>query len=438
MPLHASRDYSAVDGIDYHEIPLTYPQFLRQYLEPNLPVLLGPALTQHWKARQQWVCAETGKPNFNILRQHLCPTTTSVQVPVADCQCRDFTDQRRSTMDLRAFLDEWEANSLANAPSRTYLKDLHFVQTFPEYGAYETPDIFRDDWMNEFWTRRSDMDDDYRFVYCGGDGTFTPFHADVYRSYSWSANICGTKIWTLFPPDQEHLFRDSLNNTVYDIHNVDPIQFPHFHRAKQFTVLQQPGQTLFVPSGWWHQVQNVGDTISINHNWCNGSNLDLLLDSICADLKDVEREIDHLKDMMEESEWIETCQKLLLLNSGWDWSTVWLMCTTIRSRVRRQQQQHETTSLPQADGPINGSDNSTQDHPIEAEAESFSTFIQDDKVVPRRTPIFDPPLVSQQPPLDLTISRVDAVLDFIRNDTSARWFLENVKGISLRVEGING
>ena len=28
----------------------------------------------------------------------------------------------------------------------------------------------------------------------------TPFHADVFQSYSWSANICGTKKWWLFPP----------------------------------------------------------------------------------------------------------------------------------------------------------------------------------------------------------------------------------------------
>lgn len=37
-----------------------------------------------------------------------------------------------------------------------------------------------DDWMNEYWPTRQDKDD-YQFVYIGGDGTFTPLHADVYR-----------------------------------------------------------------------------------------------------------------------------------------------------------------------------------------------------------------------------------------------------------------
>lgn len=39
--------------------------------------------------------------------------------------------------------------------------------------------LFVDDWMNEYWQKETE--DDYRFTYMGGDGTFTPFHADVYR-----------------------------------------------------------------------------------------------------------------------------------------------------------------------------------------------------------------------------------------------------------------
>lgn len=244
------------------------------------------------------------------------------------------------------------------------------------------------------------------------------------RSYSWSANICGIKKWTLFPPNQEHLFRDRLGNTVYDIEDVDPLQFPDFNTAQRFTLYQQPGETLFVPSGWWHQVQNIGDTISINHNWCNGSNLDLLLDSICSDLNDVEREIDHLKDMMEQGEWIETCQKLLLSNSGWDWSTLWHMCITVRKRVKEQMDAKNSNVL----------------RPLPTASCTTATCRQDGKKVGeeeeeeevlRRTPLFEPPLISQQPPLDLTLRRIDSVLDYIRAQKSASWFLEQIKGLSL-------
>ncbi|CAN0242181.1 unnamed protein product, partial [Laminaria digitata] len=43
--------------------------------------------------------------------------------------------------------------------------------------------------------------DDYRFVYIGPKGTWTPLHHDVLNSYSWSYNVCGSKHWTLFPPE---------------------------------------------------------------------------------------------------------------------------------------------------------------------------------------------------------------------------------------------
>ncbi|KAG0345067.1 JmjC domain-containing protein 4 [Podila humilis] len=404
--IHAPRDYSHLVEIPYSENPPSYAEFLERYLEPNIPVLIGPTLTRSWRASQDWVAAD-GKPNFDLLRRQLC--SQPVQVPVADCHSKDFSDQKRSSMDLKDFLDEWQAQSEANVPARTYLKDFHFVRTFPNYGAYQTPDIFRDDWMNEFWTRRKATDDDggddYRFV-----------------SYSWSANICGIKKWTLFPPGQEHLFQDTLHNSVYDIDNPENIkQFPNFDKAIKFELFQNPGETLFVPSGWWHQVQNIGDTISINHNWCNGSNLDLLLDSITSDLKDVERSIAHLEEMMSGNEWVETCQNLLLLNSGWDWATLWDMCTTVRERVINQKQHGEVTPLPP---------------PLESKTtcSTSARFSEGRAVVvpkPGAIPLFPPPLLTQQPDLDVTLGRLDAVLGYIKSIPSARWFLTHVKQIKI-------
>lgn len=37
--------------------------------------------------------------------------------------------------------------------------------------------------------------------------------------------------------------------------------------------LQEPGETIFVPSGWHHCVHNLEDTLSINHNWLNAHNV---------------------------------------------------------------------------------------------------------------------------------------------------------------------
>lgn len=89
----------------------------------------------------------------------------------------------------------------------------------------------------------------------------TPFHADVFRSYSWSANICGRKKWLLYPPGQEEFLRDCCGNLAYDVTSPalqDQQYFPRFSQAcRPLEVIQEAGEILFVPSGWHHQVYNL-------------------------------------------------------------------------------------------------------------------------------------------------------------------------------------
>lgn len=95
--------------------------------------------------------------------------------------------------------------------------------------------------------------------------TRTPFHADVFRSYSWSANICGRKKWLLYPPGQEDFLRDTHGNLPYDVTSAelrDGGLFPHFEEACQpLEIIQEAGEIIFVPSGWHHQVYNLVRTV---------------------------------------------------------------------------------------------------------------------------------------------------------------------------------
>ena len=43
-------------------------------------------------------------------------------------------------------------------------------------------------------------------------GTSTPLHADVLRSYSWSANIAGRKLWRLLPPQVPSCLQAAMSN----------------------------------------------------------------------------------------------------------------------------------------------------------------------------------------------------------------------------------
>ncbi|KAH3750977.1 hypothetical protein DPMN_185517 [Dreissena polymorpha] len=232
-------------------------------------------------------------------------------VPVANCNEECYQSHKKCEMKMCEYLDYWDKYRACSYPEKEpclYLKDWHFQKAYPDYGAYTTPVYFKSDWLNEFWDTLPR--DDYRFVYMGPKGTWTPFHSDVYRSHSWSANICGKKKWIFYPPGCEESLKDSLGNLVYDITCSDlenPQKFPHAAEVKgrRIEVIQTQGQVMFVPSGWHHQVINLEDTISINHNWLNASNIDLCWKHLQSSLTAVQLEIADCRDM---EGWAQQCQ----------------------------------------------------------------------------------------------------------------------------------
>ncbi|XP_048238027.1 2-oxoglutarate and iron-dependent oxygenase JMJD4-like isoform X2 [Haliotis rufescens] len=311
----------AIDHLD--EMP-SYEEFFLKYLLPNRPCVLSARSTEGWRSRREWVLQ--GAPHLDFLISHF----GSVTVPVADCSQEKFSSHPKEEMSLKDYFIYWKERTVTPEEKCFYLKDWHFNREFPEYKAYTTPVYFRSDWLNEFWDTRTDEGDDYQFVYIGPKGSWTPLHADVFRSYSWSANICGRKKWIFFPPGEEKCLTDVFGQLVYDVTSselADQSRYPHYkHLQHRLEVYQEEGEIIFVPSGWHHQVYNVEDTISINHNWLNGCNIDICWEHIRQGLQDVQREIEDCHDM---EGWSGQCQLILKASSGIDYLEFISFLTTI-------------------------------------------------------------------------------------------------------------
>nr|XP_016512716.1 PREDICTED: jmjC domain-containing protein 4-like [Nicotiana tabacum] len=311
---------------------VSYGEFVEKYMAQNQPVVLT-GLMDDWRACKDWV-SPNGKPNLHFISTHFGKS----KVQVADCGTREFTDQKRIEMTVSEFVDHWLHLSSANNGGNCdcgaagkpllYLKDWHFVKEYPEYIAYRTPVDFSDDWLNLYldkfhmhndpdtYSERNEIScSDYRFVYMGAKGTWTPLHADVFRSYSWSANVCGKKQWYFLPPSQHHLVFDrNMKSTVYNIFaDVSQSKFPGFEKAVWWECTQEENEVIFVPSGWYHQVHNLEDTISINHNWFNGYNLSWVWDLL---LKDYTEASDYIEDLKGCDDFEELCQRNLAANTG--------------------------------------------------------------------------------------------------------------------------
>ncbi|XP_012590377.1 PREDICTED: jmjC domain-containing protein 4 [Condylura cristata] len=232
-------------------------------------------------------------------------------VPVANCGLREYNANPKEHMPLRDYISYWREHiqgGYASPRGCLYLKDWHLCRDASSEEVFSLPVYFSSDWLNEYWDAVGR--DDYRFVYMGPAGSWSPFHADIFRSYSWSVNICGRKKWLLFPPGQEEALRDRHGGLPYDV----TVPALRERGAPPLEVTQEAGEMVFVPSGWHHQVHNLEDTISVNHNWVNGCNLASMWHFLQQELQAVQREVAEWRDAMPD--WHHHCQVILRACSG--------------------------------------------------------------------------------------------------------------------------
>ena len=126
---------------------------------------------------------------------------------------------------------------------------------------------------------------------------------------------------TLWPPFAAPTLFDC--NDLSSEPTVDPRQgrydekkYPLIHSSDVIVIEQGPGDAMFVPSGWYHIVENLpfkhslGPStvdefvpssaekdlvVSINHNWFNAFGVTEVFDFLLRDLSNVRKEIAHLR-----------------------------------------------------------------------------------------------------------------------------------------------
>ena len=166
-----------------------------------------------------------------------------------------LSEQEFEEMDLRYYIDQMKTGSL---------KYLRFSDIVNE--DHNLKNDFNFSWLRKFNLPYSWGEDLKMFM--GAKNTLTTTHVG-FSSFLF-VQVMGRKKWVLYAPE-ERIFLDARTERTFHFYTKaspykkDDPDFPLLKYAKQYEVMLEPGDVLWVPSFVWHHVENLTDSIGIRY-----------------------------------------------------------------------------------------------------------------------------------------------------------------------------
>lgn len=104
------------------------------------------------------------------------------------------------------------------------------------------------------------------FMFFGGEGSATRNHFDIDMSHVFISQFQGIKRIWLFPNNQS----DLMYKLPYNFHSIanlktsDLKQYPALKLLHGYEAVIGPGDTCYMPAGWWHYIQYETEGYSIS------------------------------------------------------------------------------------------------------------------------------------------------------------------------------
>jgi len=243
-----------IDRIDRHRwTDIGRRRYVREYIRPLNPVIITDGI-EHWAARKKWTL------DFFKEQHGGLPLTV---------------DGRQLTM--ATLIDEVKAST----PERPapYLRN-HLIKNLPEelqLDVQPMPECVSPNWFDNRLIKTW-KDFTYVELYIGGTGAkFPVLHYDGLHTHAFLMQLEGVKEYVAFPPSQAPLMyagqgERENKSAVDNIEAPDMTRFPKFSGASGFRFKLYPGETLFVPSGWWHTARILSPSITVSINGANAAN----------------------------------------------------------------------------------------------------------------------------------------------------------------------
>ena len=94
------------------------------------------------------------------------------------------------------------------------------------------------------------------FMFFGCKGSVTPLHYDPDLPHLLHTVLYGKKRVVLFANEEsKNLYKHPFSTRSYvDVDRPDFSKFPRLKEATGYQAIIHPGETLFIPSGYWHHM----------------------------------------------------------------------------------------------------------------------------------------------------------------------------------------
>jgi hypothetical protein len=221
-------------------------EFIERYVRGCRPVVLTD-LAHDWPAMQRWSFAEFKRRFGNLTVQVQSGRDADADYEVNKVRLRRDTN-------FAAFLDRvatsGETNDEYLTASNEILRRPEFMSLLDDIGSLP-------DFCNRAAMSRSAS------LWVGPAGTRTPLHHDTLMLLH--TQIVGRKRWRFVSPlSGPQVYNDFDVYSPVDFERLDLARFPEAAKVKVLDVVVEPGETMFLPLAWWHQVSSLDRCISLS------------------------------------------------------------------------------------------------------------------------------------------------------------------------------
>lgn len=220
-------------------------KFMAEYYSQNRPVLLT-GMMENWKALDLW--------NPDYLKAKFGNEMVEIQYD----RDKDFRYERNSYQHKKQITFSEYTDMVVNAgeTNNFYMTANNQVLRNPGMQAiYDDIEMFP-----EFIDPR--IKDGQVFFWFGPAGTITPLHHD--RNNIFVCQVYGRKRVKLISSKQLPLMYNDLTVfTDIDCEQPDYDKYPRFRDVTVIEGVLEPGQVLFLPTGWWHHLRALDISLTV-------------------------------------------------------------------------------------------------------------------------------------------------------------------------------